>query len=295
MKILISGSSGFLGSVVRRTLLSSGYDVFSLVRREPLNEKEYYFNPAQRIIDEKAFDGAEALINFSGESIYGFWTKSKKERIISSRIETTSFLSEKIIQSKNDLTFISSSAIGFYGYNNRNKIDESSTKGSGFLSDVCEMWEREALKAEESSRVVIARFGVVLGKEGGLLKKILPLTKFNFFGKIGDGRQFFSWISAEEIPFIIDFAIKNKVIRGAVNFVAPEEATNKDFSKTLSKVLGRKEIFFLPEFPLRILGGDMVKEMALGGAGVIPKKLLDSGYKFKFPNLESCLRSTLKE
>ncbi|MFB3850324.1 MAG: TIGR01777 family oxidoreductase [Acidobacteriota bacterium] len=291
MKIVISGSSGFLGNETKRAFSKLGYDVFSLVRRKPENEKEFYYNPSKKEIDKKVFDGVSAVINFAGESIYGIWTKSKKERIVSSRVETTRFLSDKINECAKGIIFISASATGFYGYENKKNLDEESPKGKGFLSDVCEMWENEALKAEESARVVIARFGVVLGKSGGMIKKILPLTRLGFFGRIGDGNQYFSWIALEEIPKIIEFLLKNSEVNGAVNCVAPQETKNKDFSESLAKTLGRKEIFVAPAFPFKIFGGEMAKEMALGGAGVIPKKLLESGYKFSFPDLETCLKS----
>lgn len=294
MKIVVSGSSGFLGSEIKRTLSKSGYKVFSLVRRKPENEREFYYNPSKKDIDKKALDGAFAVINFAGESIYGIWTKSKKERIVSSRIETTRFLSEKINEAARDIVYISASATGFYGYENRKNLDEEAPKGEGFLSDVCEMWEKEALKVEKSARVVITRFGVVIGKNGGMLKKILPFAKLGFMGKIGDGNQFFSWIAAEEIPMIIDFILRNGAIKGIVNCVAPQETKNRNFSESLAKVLKKKEIFSIPVFPLKIFGGKIAREMLLGGAQVIPKKLLVKNYKFSFPDLQTCFESIFK-
>jgi uncharacterized protein (TIGR01777 family) len=294
MKIVISGSSGFLGSETKRKLSRCGYEVFSLVRRKPENEKEFYYDLSKKEIDNKALEGVFAVINFAGESIYGIWTKSKKERIISSRVETTRFLSEKINECAKGIVYISASATGFYGYENKRNLNEESPKGKGFLSDVCEMWEKEALKAEGSARVVITRFGVVLGKDGGMLRKILPLTKVGFFGKIGDGSQYFSWIAAEEIPMIIEFILRNSQIKGAINCVAPQETKNKNFSESLAESLGKKEIFSAPVFPLKIFGGEMAREMALGGAGVVPKRLLESNYKFSFPDLQTYFKSVFK-
>lgn len=291
MKILISGSSGFLGKETSVRLSQMGYDVYFLVRKEPKNEKEFFFNPLKGEIAEKALEGTSVVINFSGESIYGLWTKSKREKILSSRLLTTQFLSEKIVEKNEKITFISTSAVGFYGFEREEKVDENSAKGSGFLADVCEYWEKEALKSENVSRVILSRFGIVLGKNGGMLKKILPLTKIGFFGRIGDGEQFFPWIAVEEIPFIFDFFLKNSSLKGAVNIVSPNIVKNRDFANILKNVLKKKELFFIPSFPLKIFGGKMAREMLLGGANVFPKVLIQNGYNFHYTKLENYLRS----
>lgn len=295
MKIIVSGASGFVGIETVKVLSEIGYNVFSLVRREPQNQNEYYFDPGKKEIDDEAFKNVSAVINLSGESIFGLWTKNKKERILSSRIETTRFLSEKINSSKNEVVFISASAVGFYGYEVKSKINENESNGRGFLAEVCKMWEEEAYRAEKKSRVVTARFGVVLGKNGGFLKKILPLTKLGFFGRIGKGETHFSWIALKEIPLIFDFIIRKKEIRGPINFTSPLETTNKEFSRALSTIMGKKEFFSLPYLPVKLFGGEMAREMVLSGLNVFPQKLIDNEYSFAFPKIENYLRVILKK
>lgn len=290
MKILISGASGFLGKETALKLQQMGNEVYALVRRKPQNEKEFYFNPLEREIDKRAFEGVSVVINFSGESIYGLWTKSKREKILSSRISTTRFFSEKLVEKKEKITFISASAVGYYGYKREEKVDENSSKGSGFLADVCDKWEKEALKSEKVSRVILARLGIVLGKNGGMLKKILPLTKLGFFGRIGNGEQFFPWVAVEEIPFIFDFLIKNSSLKGAVSIVSPNIVTNRDFANVLKNVLKKRELFFLPSLPLKIFGGKMARELMLGGVNVFPKVLIQNGYNFHYAELKEYLK-----
>lgn len=294
-KVVISGASGFVGSETRKIFSESGYEVFSLVRRKPQNQNELYFNPIKKEIDNQAFENVSVVINLAGESIYGVWTRKKKQEIISSRIETTRFLAEKILKLSEEIVFISASAVGFYGYETKSRIDESSTSGRGFLAKVCQLWEEEAYKAEKASRVVTARLGVVLGKNGGLLKKILSLTKFGFFGRVGKGENYFSWIAVEEIPLIFDFIIRRKEIKGPINFTSPCRTTSKEFSQTLSRVIGKKELFFIPSLPLRLFGGEMAREMVLNGTNVYPKKLIDEGYTFTFPELEDYLKLILRK
>jgi len=192
-------------------------------------------------------------------------------------------------------TFISASAIGFYGDRKSEVITEQSAKGEGFLAEVCEAWEREAREAESFARVVRMRTGVVLAKDGGALKEMLTPFKLGVGGAVGSGKQWMSWIALDDIVSIIHFFLDNQNLQGVFNLTAPNPATNEEFTKTLGTVLNRPTFLPIPEFAIKTLFGEMGETLLLQGARVLPKRLQDAGFEFEFNNLEDAMKSVLKK
>ena len=225
------------------------------------------------------------------------WTEEQKVKIKESRVQGTTFLCESLIKLKNPPKILfSASAIGFYGNRNpEEKIDESSSSGQGFLPEVAQAWE-EATKViqEKGIRVIQMRFGLVLAAHGGALSRMLPLFKLGLGGRVGSGKQIMSWIALSEIGPAISHLMSCQEISGPVNFVSPQPLSNKEFSSILAKSLSRPAIFPLPAFMARLLLGEMAEELLLSGAWVIPKKLKESEYSFKFPSLAGALRHLLQ-
>ena len=282
MKVLISGSSGLIGSALRESLEADGHEVGRLPRT--------FETP----ID---FSGADAVVHLAGESIaHGRWTPAKKQRIEASRVHGTRQLAEQLARSASKpRVFICASAVGFYGNRLDEKLDDASSPGAGFLAAVCRKWEAAAQPAEEAGiRTVWIRSGVVLSTAGGALKQMLPPFKWGGGGMIGNGRQYMSWISLADEVGIIRFLIDAPAVGGAVNLVAPEPVTNLEFTQTLGKVLHRPTLLPLPAFAARLLFGEMADELLLGSTRVFPQRLLDAGYSFRHTHLQAALEELLR-
>lgn len=282
MKILISGSSGLVGAALRERLETDGHETAALPRsfEEPIN-----------------FTGVDAVVHLAGEPIAeGRWTSAKKKRIEESRVNGTHQLAEQLAASESKpAVFISASAIGFYGDGGDERLAESSSAGSGFLSDVCQKWEAAAQPAAAAGiRTVCIRTGIVLSKNGGALKQMLPPFKMGGGGILGSGKQYMSWISLADEVGAICFALENTTLKGPVNLVSPHPMTNLEFTKTLGKVLKRPTVLPLPAFAARIIFGEMAEELLLGSTRVLPKKLVDAGYKFCHADLQSALEDVLQ-
>ncbi len=281
MKIVASGMSGFIGKPLS-VKLAQKHELIFLKRLSSAPAPGNWAN---------AVDGADAVINLSGEPIAGKrWTKAQKKELITSRLNTTRALVEAIGKAKNKPhVFINASAIGFYGDRGSLPLQENASAGIGFLPDVCKEWERQAFKAESFGvRTILLRTGVVLGKNGGAMAKMLPPFQLGLGGPLGNGKQYMSWIHLEDEVSAIVHVLENTQIRGPVNLTAPNAVTMGQFAKTLGKVLKRPALFSVPAPVLKILLGEMAT-MLLEGQNVEPKVLLDSGFHFKFPNLESAL------
>lgn len=287
-KIIGTGLSGLVGKPLCEAL-KSRYDVMKLSRIWD-NGK---INPSNW---DAELNGAEAVINLSGENIAGKrWTAKQKEELRNSRIQTTRELVKAIAQAHpKPKVFLSGSAIGYYGARDEARVGEASAKGSGFLPDLCEEWEREALKASAYGvRVVLLRTGIVLAKNGGALAKMSPPFKMFIGGPLGSGKQFMSWIHIDDEVNAIIKCLEDERLKGPVNLTAPNAVSNKEFSKILAKTLHRPCLAPVPPIALKLLLGEM-SEMLLTGQNVYPQALIDAGYQFKYPELATALADLLK-
>lgn len=297
MKILISGSTGLIGSSLTACFKERGHDVVRLVRNESLmGDNTILWDPEHRELKLEEFEGFDVVINLAGENISsGRWTDEKKQKIRDSRVFGTHMLAELIARLESPpALFISASAIGFYGDRSDEIMTESSEPGSGFLSDVCEKWEEAANAAKNAGiRVVNLRIGVVLSTEGGALQKMLTPFRMGLGGIVGFGKQYMSWVSIDDVVGIVLHIINEESLEGPVNAVSPQPETNYRFTKTLGKVLRRPTIFPLPGFVARFMLGEMADELLLSSTRVVPKALVDSGYSFLYPDLEHALKHLL--
>src|SRR6185503_17937378 len=297
MKILVSGSHGLVGTALVKSLKAAGHEVFSLVRYAPHTKTEIEWSPDRYSIALARIEGFDAVVNLAGESIAeGRWTDEKKRRIRESRVKGTKLLGDALANlTAPPKTFICASAIGYYGNRGDEILDEASAPGNDFLSQVCVEWEKAtALATEKGIRVVNARFGIILDENGGALKKMLPPFRMGVGGKIGNGKQWMSWIALTDVIGALNFALVNESLRGPANFVAPNPVTNAEFTKTLGRVLSRPTLFPIPAFGIRLLFGEMGETLLLGSLRVDPQQLKSSCYQFQYAQLEQALRDILK-
>jgi hypothetical protein len=294
MRVLVSGASGFIGSALVPTLTTGGHSVRRLVRRVPSGEGEYRWNPAAGDVEPSALEGVDAIVHLAGESVAGRWTEPKKERILRSRVEGTPTLSEAIaVLDRPPGVLVCASAIGYYGDRGDEQLTEDSASGEGFLAEVVREWESASRPAEEAGiRVVRLRFGIVLGPSGGALKTMLRPFRLGLGGRLGRGRQWMSWVSIDDVVGAIHHALATEELAGVANTVAPNPVTNAEFTKTLARVLGRPALMPVPAPALRLVLGEFAQE-TLASARVIPGRLLETGYEFRYPELERALRHLL--
>jgi uncharacterized protein (TIGR01777 family) len=291
MRIVIAGSSGLIGTELVTSLRSDGHEVIKLVRRKPAASSEVYWNPAAGEIDSSALVGCDVIINLAGAGVGDRrWSNSYKELIRSSRVDTTSLLAETAADLKLKV-FIAGSAIGWYGDTADRQVDETSPAGDGFLAEVVVAWETASKPARDAGvRVVNIRTGLVASKHGGAWAKLLPIFKFGAGGKLGSGKQYWSFISMRDEIAAIKFLIDSPNISGPVNLTAPQPATNAEVTKAMAKVFKRPALFPVPAFALKTVLGEFSQEV-LGSSRVIPKVLLDNGFKFTDPDIESAIRT----
>ena len=299
MKILITGASGLVGTALVRALGADGHMVCRLIRPGTKSDGgakgafDVAWNPETGELGGAAV-GAEAVINLAGASIAGGrWTDARKHLLRSSRIGTTRSLISALgkMNAKPDV-LISASAIGIYGNRGDEALTEASTPGSDFLAGIAKDWETEALRAEEfRTRVVLARFGIILDKTGGALPKMIVPFKLGLGGRLGNGKQWMSWVAIEDVVEIIRFALTAKSLSGPVNVVSPQPVTNADFTRELAHALHRPALFPAPAFALKLAMGEMADALLLAGQRVFPEKLSQAGFSFRIPTLQSALRS----
>ena len=283
MKIAISGSHGLVGSSLFSAFQSNGHNVIRLGR------------PGTNI--DSGLENADAVIHLGGVNIAsGRWTPKLKAEILESRTNGTRQLVSMLSRLRQPpKVFICASAIGYYGSSETTAFNEHSPKGQGFLADVCDAWEQEALAAEHKGiRVVLLRFGPILSLHGGMLERMLPIFKLGLGSPIGKGAQMISWIALDEILPIITFILEKNLISGPVNCVAPAPVSNTEFSRILAKLLKRPCGFNVPEPMIRLALGEMGEEMLLRGAKVTPTRLIQEGYTFHEPDLTTVLRRLLQ-
>ena len=298
MVIVITGSSGLVGSALLRVLEAEGHLVRRMVRREVRDgDHEIRWDPAMGTIDAAELDGVDGVVHLAGESLAAKrWNATVKQEIRDSRVKGTRLLAETLakLTNKPDV-FVSASAIGFYGDRGDEPVDETASPGAGFLADVCREWEGATQPARDAGiRVVNLRLGVVISGDGGALAKMRLPFKLGVGGVVGSGRQYWSWIAIQDLVRAILFALENKSLAGPVNAVSPGPVTNREFTKTLGRVLGRPTIFPMPAFAARMALGEMADEMLLAGVRVEPTRLSDAGFSFEYPQLDRALSHELK-
>lgn len=297
MKLLITGGTGFIGSALCAKLLNNQKHVLSILSRHPekIKIQAKVISSLNQLEKDASFD---VIINLAGEPIADKrWTEKQKQKIITSRIETTDKIIEFIESAKHKpKLLINGSAIGYYGINKTNMdIDENGTGDDSFSSQLCKQWETVALKANlHGVRTCLLRTGIVLGKNGGALKKMLPPFKIGLGGKIGSGQQWMSWIHLDDLVGIILYCIEHDVLNGAINGTSPNPSTNQDFTKTLGKVLNRPTFMSIPEVIIKLLMGQMGIELLLSGKKILPIKISESGYQFQYPTLDSALQNIVR-
>lgn len=304
MIIAVTGSSGLVGTALVDALEAEGQAVRRVVRRRtpPLSlpqsgegfaeAHEIRWDPAGGTIDAANLSGVDAVVHLAGEGLAARWNEPLKQRIRDSRVAGTRLLCETLASlSVKPAVLVSASAVGYYGDRGEEPVDESSPPGRGFLADVCQQWEAATRRARDADiRVVNLRIGVVLSKKGGALAQMLTPFRLGVGGVIGSGRQYISWIELDDLVRVIQFALHAAALSGPVNAVAPEPVTNREFTKTLGRVLGRPTVFPLPAAALRLRFGEMADEMLLGGARVTPHVLSTADFQFAYPQLEPALR-----
>ncbi len=296
-KFFISGSTGLIGSTLVDFLRHQGNDVKRLVRKgSPMSKDAVFWDPEKGEVDSAALDGADVVINLAGESIMGLhWSQAKKKRIRDSRIQGTKNLCSVLSNLKQPpKVLINGSAIGYYGNRGTEELTEDSPSGTGFLAEVCQEWEAATQKAEEKGiRVVKLRTGIVLSSKGGALAQMLIPFKLGLGGVVGSGEQYMSWIALQDLVKMIDFAISQESIQGAINAVSPQPVTNAEFTKTLGSVLQRPTFLPLPAALARLIFGEVADEMLLCSTRAIPKKMQQAGFSFQYPDLFAALQTEL--
>ena len=294
MDVLISGATGLIGSTLIRELEDGGHSITRLTR-SPGGENDVRWDPDAGTIDG-SLEGHDAVVHLAGESIAeGRWTASKKERIMQSRKKGTRLLAEAIAGlSEPPGVMVSASAVGYYGDRGNELLREDSGPGSDFLAEVCKAWEAAADPAREAGiRVVHPRFGIVLSPKGGALGTTLPIFKLGGGGRIGSGRQWWSWVALDDVVGAIHHALENDSVEGPVNVGSPNPMTNAQYTKVLGKVLNRPTIFPLPAPAARVVLGQAADELLLASQRIEPARLKETGYRFRYPELEAALRHLL--
>ena len=296
MKILVAGSSGLIGAALTRQLLSDGHDVIRLVRRAPATPDEIAWDPADRSIDAQALTGIHAAIHLGGASIAGKrWNDDYKREIRDSRVISATLLAETLAQlTPKPQAFLCASALGYYGDRGDETLTEDSSKGSGFLADVTAEWEDACAPASDAGiRVCNLRIGVVLSKQGDMPRQMLLPFKLGLGGKIGSGKQYMSWVHLDDVVSAFIHALETPTLQGPLNLSAPAPVTNADFTREVARALSRPAFFTVPEFALHIAMGELA-EFALASARLQPRRLLDSGFTFKWQSLQPALRDILQ-
>jgi uncharacterized protein (TIGR01777 family) len=295
-RIVITGSSGLIGSNLAAFLTSGGHTVIRLVRREPdAGRNEAFWDPATGKIDAAAIEGADAVVHLAGESIAARrWSRAVKERILRSREDGTTLLSRTLARlNHRPHVLISASAMGYYGLNPEGLLDEGSGPGEGFLAEVCRAWEAATEPARQAGiRVVTPRIGAVLSAAGGALAMMLPAYRWGLGGVMGSGRQPMSWIALDDLVGVIHYLLFTE-ISGPVNAVSPNTVTNAEFTRTLGAVLRRPTVLRVPGAAIRLALGEMGDALLLRAARVVPSALLAGGFRFLYPDLEKTLRHEL--
>lgn len=296
MKILITGASGLIGQALQKSFAEKDYEMLLASRKEPSDAQHIQWSIEDGFADPEKLEGIDAVVHLAGESVSGLrWTEDKKKAIRDSRVLGTRNVVDAISKLKQKpKVFVAASAIGFYGERGDEELTESSAIGDNFLAGVSKEWEAESRRAEDAGiRTVLLRTGIVLSKDGGALGAMLTPFKLGVGGVVGSGKQWMSWISMDDEIAVINFAIENENLRGAVNAVSPNPVTNQEFTKTLGEVLYRPTFLPLPEFAVSMVFGEMGDALLLASTKVLPKRLEEAGFEFKYPALKPAIEHAL--
>jgi uncharacterized protein (TIGR01777 family) len=301
MKILITGGTGFVGKQLTSRFIQEGNEVTILTRslkesgQLPRGISYLQGDPTQKGRWQEAIPGHDVIINLAGASIFSKWSDEYKKLIRDSRVFTTRNIIEGI-PSKfgREVSLFSTSAVGYYGFHGDEELDEESSPGNDFLARLAIEWEAEALKAKEKgARVVITRFGIVLGEKGGALGQMIPLFKKFIGGPIGSGQQWFSWVHIKDLAEAFAFLIKHPEIAGPVNICSPNPVKNKDLAKALGRALHRPSFMPAPAFMIKLVLGEF-GSVILEGQRVLPRRLLKKGFTFQYPDIDKALQSIIQ-
>lgn len=301
--ILISGASGMIGTSLLQFLSNQSVSTVRLTRHQNRPDlREVHWDPYSALANEKrpsipeSFDPLDAAIHLSGANVAGQpWTLEYRKKIRDSRVQTTLSLGEMLISlPKPPRVLVCASAVGIYGDRGDEILTEDSAPGKGFLADVCQEWEGATRDVEAAGiRVVHVRFGVVLGRSGGMLKKLLPTFRMGLGGRLGNGKQWTSWVALPDLLRAVQFCLETESMRGAVNVVSPQPVRNAEFTSAMGKVLERPTMLPVPAMALRLAFGAMANETILSSARVLPERLLHAGFRFELGDIETALRSQL--
>jgi hypothetical protein len=289
MNILLTGASGFIGSALASRLTKNGHSVVPLRRALAGSAPGPTWNPTAGQIRLESTGPLDAVVHLAGENIAQRWTPAAKERIRASRVDATRLLCEALVTlPQPPRVLVCASATGFYGDRGDEMLDERSGSGAGFLPEVCRAWEAAADPARlQGIRVVHLRLGIVLARHGGALAQMLSAFQLGLGGRLGDGRQYWSWIALEDLLHVIEWSLVNASFSGAVNAVSPGAVTNADFTRELGRALQRPAFLPVPATAVRLFFGEMGSEALLASARVRPARLLECGFKFRFPQLDT--------
>lgn len=291
---MITGASGLVGSHLKKALSAAGHDCWSLSRSS--GEKTVVWDPAAHRLDPRSVESFQGVFHLAGENIAsGRWTDAQKKKIYDSRVKGTELLTRAFYEvGEHPEFFISASAVGYYGDRGDENLDESSRPGEGFLPKTCVDWEAASLPLKDAGvRVAWARIGIVLSTEGGALQKMLLPFRLGLGGKLGSGEQYMSWIHLSDVVSAFVHLMNKKEAHGAYNFCSPKPCRQAEFAKSLASELKRPAIIKTPSFALKAVLGEMADDLLLASMRVQPKRLLESGYTFQFPELRQALKELL--
>ncbi|WP_019075881.1 TIGR01777 family oxidoreductase [Streptomyces hokutonensis] len=294
-RIAVTGASGLIGSALVRSLTADGHEVVRLVRRAARGADEVCWDPEGEYVDAAALDGCDAVVNLAGAGVGDHrWTDAYKKTVRDSRVLGTAALAEAVAAlDRPPRVWVNGSAIGFYGETGDRAVDEDAPPGDGFLPSLCVEWEEATAPVQEAGvRTVFARTGLVVAKDGGAWAKLFPLFKAGVGGRFGDGRQYWSFVALHDEVAAIRHLIDTEGLSGPFNLTAPNPLTNREITAAMGRVMRRPSLFTVPAPALKLVLGEMSGDV-LGSQRVLPKRLLESGFTFAFPEIEGAIRAAL--
>lgn len=296
MRIAVTGATGLIGSALGRSLKADGHDVVRFVRREPAAPDEARWDPARGFVDPAGLAGCDAVVHLAGAGVGDRrWTAAYKREIRDSRVKGTAAMASAVAaMAEPPRVLLCGTAVGYYGDTGDTAVDESAPSGEGFLPEVCVQWEAAAAPARDAGvRTVFARTGLVVAAEGGAWGKLFPIFKAGIGGRLGDGRQYWSYISMHDEIAALRHIIDTPALAGPVNLTAPEPLTNREVTAAMGRVLHRPAVFAVPAPVMRVVLGEFAQDV-LGSQRVRPARLLESGFVFRYPGIEESIRAALE-